>query len=110
MASFTLVVPALVGLVAVVLLVLGLLNVHRVTQHFSVHESPWKIWAVGPAPAVRLVRLSIVTNPSAGEVRDGTRRSLWPSNYCHSSASPIAPHQVPRRSCGASASGSVTSR
>ena len=37
MASFTLVVFALVGLVAVVLLVLGLLNVHWVTQHFSVH-------------------------------------------------------------------------
>ncbi len=37
MASFILVVLALVGLVAVVLLVLGLLNVHWVTQHFSVH-------------------------------------------------------------------------
>ncbi|MFZ0378967.1 MAG: hypothetical protein WCD11_06220 [Solirubrobacteraceae bacterium] len=36
MASFILVVLALVGLVAVVLLVLGLLNVHWVTQHFSV--------------------------------------------------------------------------
>ena len=28
---------ALVGLMAVVLLVLGLLNVHWVTQHFSIH-------------------------------------------------------------------------
>ncbi len=28
---------ALVGLVAVVLLVLGLLNVHWVTEHFSIH-------------------------------------------------------------------------
>ena len=37
MASFILVVLALVGLVAVVLLVLGLLNVQWVTQHFSVH-------------------------------------------------------------------------
>lgn len=37
MASFILVVLALVGLVAVVFLVLGLLNVHWVTQHFSVH-------------------------------------------------------------------------
>jgi hypothetical protein len=37
MASFTLVVLALIGLAAVVLLVLGLLNVHWVTQHFSIH-------------------------------------------------------------------------
>jgi hypothetical protein len=37
MAWFILVVLALIGLVAVVLLVLGLLNVHWVTQHFSIH-------------------------------------------------------------------------
>lgn len=37
MASFTLIVLALVGLVAVGILVLGLLNVHWVTHHFSVH-------------------------------------------------------------------------
>jgi hypothetical protein len=36
-ASFILLLFALVGLVAVVLLVLGLLNVHWVTQHFSIH-------------------------------------------------------------------------
>jgi len=32
-----LVVLALVGFVAIVLLVLGLLNVHWITQHFSIH-------------------------------------------------------------------------
>jgi hypothetical protein len=36
-AVITLFVLALIGFLAVVLLVLGLLNVHWVTQHFSVH-------------------------------------------------------------------------
>jgi hypothetical protein len=34
---FVILALALVGLVAVVLLVLGLLNVHEVTRHFSIH-------------------------------------------------------------------------
>jgi len=36
-AAFILGVLALVGFVAVVLLILGLLNVHGVTEHFSIH-------------------------------------------------------------------------
>lgn len=36
-AAFMLGVLALVGFVAVVLLVLGLLNVHGVTEHFRIH-------------------------------------------------------------------------
>ena len=36
-AAFMLGALALVGFVAVVLLVLGLLNVHGVTEHFSIH-------------------------------------------------------------------------
>lgn len=36
-ALILLFVLAFIGLVAVVLLVLGLLNVHWVTQHFSIH-------------------------------------------------------------------------
>jgi hypothetical protein len=35
-ALFVLVALALIGLLAVVLLVLGLLNVHGVTEHFSI--------------------------------------------------------------------------
>ena len=37
LSVFLFAVLALVGLIAVVLLVLGLLNVHAVTQHFNVH-------------------------------------------------------------------------
>jgi hypothetical protein len=36
-ARFILVVLALIGTVAIVLLVLGLLNVHAVTNHFRIH-------------------------------------------------------------------------
>jgi hypothetical protein len=37
MARFVLVALALIGMVAVTLLVLGLLNVHAVTNHFGIH-------------------------------------------------------------------------
>jgi hypothetical protein len=37
LAPFLVVVLALIGLVAVVLLVLGLLDVHAVTRHFDIH-------------------------------------------------------------------------
>ena len=36
-ARFTLIVLALIGTVAIVLLVLGLLDVHAVTNHFRIH-------------------------------------------------------------------------
>ncbi len=36
-ARSTLIVFALIGLIAVALLILGLLNVHAVTEHFRIH-------------------------------------------------------------------------
>ena len=37
MGLFVLIVFALIGAIAVVLVVLGLLNVHAVTEHFRIH-------------------------------------------------------------------------
>jgi hypothetical protein len=37
MGFFVLIVFALIGAIAIVLLVLGLLNVHAVTEHFRIH-------------------------------------------------------------------------